>query len=93
MSNVIQFPGKGEPSFEEHITGDAHCLGCKHEWVAVIPVGVNAFECPSCHGMQGLMKGLCMTKAPQCKCGCWHFYLDPEGPYCALCGLRPSPTR
>ena len=72
-----------------HLSGDAKCLGCQHEWQAVAPVGTTELECPGC----GLWKGVyaCMT-APdtvwQCDCGNQHFYIDDEGAICARCGVR-----
>lgn len=36
-----------------HITGKAKCTACKHEWVAVAPVGTLQMECPSCELQRG----------------------------------------
>lgn len=29
-------------------TGNAECLTCGHEWLAVWPLGANDLECPNC---------------------------------------------
>ena len=34
------------------------CMDCNHKWVAVVPVGVNVFQCPKCFGMMGFMQDL-----------------------------------
>ncbi len=31
-----------------HLFGQAECLNCGHEWVAVWPEGCPALECPKC---------------------------------------------
>lgn len=38
---------------EPHWTGTCKCVGCRHEWVGVAPVGTLWLDCPSC----GLPKG------------------------------------
>lgn len=39
---------QAEADREPHLSGKARCLACKHEWVAVAPVGVVWMECPAC---------------------------------------------
>lgn len=41
---------------EPHWTGTAHCLGCKHEWQAVAPLGTMWLECPKCNLPKGCPK-------------------------------------
>lgn len=72
MSQVIPFK-RPEPH-EEHLSGEAVCIGCQYKWVAVTPVGVWQLECPSCHSMKGIFRlpigaG---TGDPEfvCECGC-----------------------
>ena len=39
------------------IRGQAHCLLCLREWIAVAPIGTPWLECPECHQMTGAIKG------------------------------------
>lgn len=88
---VVAFPKKPAP----HLCGPVRCIGCKHEWVAVSPVGVyDELECPSCGALKGVRTS---TIAPedgevwQCNCGNQLFFLTPTGaPLCANCGLRAT---
>ncbi|RQH69995.1 hypothetical protein IPC102_09495 [Pseudomonas aeruginosa] len=52
MNNIVEFPQKGE----RQATGDAICARCRHEWVAVAPVGAVQLECPACQTHHGLFK-------------------------------------
>lgn len=92
MGNVVQF----KPVFEElpHGTGEAFCLQCGAEWIAVVPAGTVNFECPQCHTEKGLMK---LPYAPpshvlvrQCNCGNQFFWITPEGHLCPNCGIYQS---
>jgi len=79
---------------QPHWTGTAYCVGCKHEWQAVAPVGSENLECPSCTLPKGVPKypfgaeegDMVLT----CDCGCealtayrrvGHFYVK-----CMSCG-------
>lgn len=77
---------------DPHRSGEARCLNCKHEWVAVAPVGVISLECPKCSTLQGMFKGVSQTEREQwqCRCGEWMFFVDEAGMYCAHCGIRPD---
>lgn len=45
---------KAREEREPHWSGECVCLGCRHEWVGVGPIGTaDHLECPSC----GLPKG------------------------------------
>lgn len=52
MSNVVDFRAAREER-EPHWQGTVKCLGCKHEWQGVAPLGTLIVDCPSC----GLPKG------------------------------------
>lgn len=74
-----------------HNAGPAKCLACKHEWVAVAPIGVDTFECPACGCFKGLYKGV--AQRPEhlhytcgCKAQSQYFHLTDLGPYCIACG-------
>lgn len=75
-----------------HREGNARCLSCKHQWVAVAPAGTTTLECPSCATFQGVYLGVAQTENAQwqCACGEFVFFIDAHGPYCAHCGIRPS---
>lgn len=56
MSNVVElFPAEDEGP---HMSGTMKCLGCKHEWVGVAPVGTSGMECPECGCGKGVWWGL-----------------------------------
>jgi hypothetical protein len=76
-----------------HLEGPAQCVGCRHEWQAVAPVGVEHLECPAC----GLHKGLWAKPVQRgeqiwrCNCGGELFRIAPHvGPYCANCGAEQT---
>lgn len=88
MSNILSF-GKIEdkPTAE----GDAKCLDCKYEWVAIIETPYDSsLECPKCKSFRG---GLTTPMAPnentivyKCNCGCNHFWVVNNGILCVGCG-------
>lgn len=60
---------------EPHSSGYRVCLGCRHEWVGVSPLGLNeGLECPSCHLPKGVTKHLYGADEGdavfRCSCGC-----------------------
>lgn len=71
-----------------HMTGPARCLDCKHEWVAVAPVGTIWMECPKC----SLIRGRFVNQVERdgdhwvCNCGNDLFYVTSDGAYCPNCG-------
>jgi phage FluMu protein Com len=70
-----------------HFSGEAHCLHCKHEWIAVAPVGTIELECPECKTMKGLLRYGCEPEtAWVCGCGCHLFMISPQGTICWKCG-------
>lgn len=88
MSNVLAFPAK--ESKQQHGSGEARCMSCGHNWIAVAPVGEVLFECPECLAVKGhylypfdFADG---TMVRECNCGCRLFFLSTEGHLCAHCG-------
>lgn len=78
-----------------HVSGKARCMGCKHEWVAVAPIGmVTDLECPSCESMKGVMRFACEPADGLkwiCNCGNDLFMLTDKGaPFCVNCGTRAT---
>lgn len=82
--------GEAEPEkHDPHTSGQARCLGCKHEWVAVAPVGTYWLQCPHCS--RNLGKYIFAFNFPDdlhwtCKCGNDLFYAMNDGYYCPNCG-------
>lgn len=70
-----------------HISGPAVCLQCGYTWSAVALVGTTELQCPECKAFKGAFEGFTIPeKVRICECGNEHFYLEPEGAMCALCG-------
>jgi phage FluMu protein Com len=90
MTNIIDFKAK-QIEYDAHLSGDARCLCCGHEWVAAAPVGVTELECPECRTMKGVYIGMTAPEVVfECTCGNQHFFIDPDGVMCAICGNRPN---
>lgn len=89
MADVIAFRRREED--EPHMRGKAMCTACGHEWEAVAPVGTLHLDCPSCDRVRGEFKHFIEPTEDQpvwkCNCGCYTFYLKPEGAMCRQCGL------
>lgn len=88
MNTIVEFKRKQEPAETPHMTGEAHCIACKHEWVGAAPVGTVWLECPECHTMKGLLRlhGERSGEHWTCACGNQLFYIMREGAYCPNCG-------
>jgi hypothetical protein len=48
-----------------HLSGDARCNGCGHEWVAVAPIGsadspFGELACPACNALKGVLVRHCI---------------------------------
>lgn len=75
----------------QHGAGQAFCLGCGHEWTAVVPTGTIQLECPSCKAHKGRWRFEFSPAEGQmvreCNCGNQLFYLTPDGHMCANCGI------
>ena len=55
MGEVIGIGKKKDDSEEMScLSGDARCIACGHEWVAVVPVGTMELECIECKTMLGM---------------------------------------
>lgn len=72
--SVIDFAA-AKAEREPHSAGVRVCLGCRHEWVGVAPLGMNdGMECPSCHLPKGVTKNLYAGEPGDltftCNCGC-----------------------
>lgn len=85
MSNVISFSREEKTP---HLTGDAKCVDCQHEWVGVAPVCTIWLECPSCFMMRGRFVNKVVKDRPHwvCNCGCDLFFATLDGFYCPNCG-------
>jgi len=57
MGDILQFqkPEKEPEEIDPHMSGFAVCIACRHEWMAVVPVGVIDLQCPSCNLPRGQM--------------------------------------
>jgi len=93
ITNVVAFDAD---RLKSHCSGIARCVGCKHEWAAVVPHEYrnNYMECPSCGDMRGryfwgyvpgpgnVGKGSALF----CECGNDLFFVLPDGhKLCANC--------
>lgn len=56
MSEVVEFkkPGRRKKPDQEWASDEAICVGCRHRWVAVSPIGTRWLECPGCGAMKGV---------------------------------------
>ena len=88
-AEIIPF-NKSEQPKEPMATGEAFCIGCSYQWLAIAPLGTVQLECPACSSMKGIWKwphkpapGMLVR---ECNCGNQLFYLTPEGHCCANCG-------
>lgn len=88
--NVIAFQPKADT-----LSGQARCARCKHEWVAVAPVGTEVLECPQCETMHGLFVNMVASNVGDltytCNCGCEALTAyKREGRFyfrCVTCGI------
>ena len=74
--------------FRPHLSGIARCLNCKHEHVAVAPVGTLWMECPECGLLRAIFKNAIQRDGVHWNCGCGYdlFHITPDGIYCPNCG-------
>ena len=90
MTNVISLDDRRLEN-SPHASGPAVCMGCGHEWQAVIPIPIPAvLECPSCGLEKGTPAGLCEPKGGMVlacgECDNQRFLVTPNGPFCEMCG-------
>lgn len=72
-----------------HLSGEAKCLSCNHEWAAVAPIGTVWLECPECGLEKGRLAGTVYRDEHHwhCNCGNELFYVTANVYYCPNCGL------
>lgn len=72
-----------------HLVGAAICIGCKHKWEAVAPIGTIDLECPSCSLPKGAFIALVADPHAHWHCNCGNdlFRLTEHRLYCAACGV------
>lgn len=90
MSDVVDLQRVREER-SPHSSGQARCLDCKHEWVAVAPIGTYWLQCPSCSLVRG--KYIFMFNFPDelhwnCNCGNDLFYMLKDCCVCPNCGEK-----
>jgi hypothetical protein len=89
MSKVIDIN-----QYKEHLSSEAICIACGHEWTCVAPVGVfDEMECPECGTMKGVMKyGVIPELYWQCNCGCYLFTISGKSNniMCWQCGMTQT---
>jgi hypothetical protein len=91
MGDVVTLAGRRDDG-GPHCSGEARCIACGHEWVAVAPVGTVHFECPACGTSRGTYKNP-VGAAPgdrvyQCTCGSENFFFklsEDDGRTLILC--------
>lgn len=84
---IIPFKREEEPD-SPYLTGNARCMSCKHEWIAVSPIGTTWLECPECHAEKGRYQYPVERDGFEWKCNCGNdlFRVTPDGYYCPNCG-------
>jgi len=86
MGDVVNIGGS-----DKSITGEAKCVQCQKEWIAVAPVGTVTLDCPDCNTMKGAFVGMtCPDEFWVCNCGNDLFFISKEGCMCANCGITPT---
>lgn len=73
-ANVVNFAEK-KIQRDDHLGGEAICVGCGHIWQAVTPIGAfEGLECPECGGSKGVLRYCVVPESTwMCACGCWLF--------------------
>jgi hypothetical protein len=75
----------------QHVKGEAVCLACLHEWVAVCQAPVDyPLECSKCGSHKGVLRHAIADldrSVYMCDCGnSILFNIHPDGIMCANCG-------
>jgi Zn finger protein HypA/HybF involved in hydrogenase expression len=85
--NVVDLAAKRAEN-TPHASGEARCLDCKYEYVAVAPLGVTWMECPKCSLMRSRFIFAHTREGPywECNCGNSLFHATKDGMYCPNCG-------
>lgn len=47
MSNVVNLADHRLRS-KAHAEGEARCVNCRHDWIAIAPAGAYMLQCPKC---------------------------------------------
>jgi hypothetical protein len=89
MNNIIKFKSKEVDT--QTASGEAFCIGCGEEWIAIAETGTLQLECPVCKTMKGKFRfEFCVAEGElvrECNCKNRLFYLTPLGHMCANCGI------
>lgn len=93
MTNIATFPNKSDSQDDcKHLSGPARCIECRHEWVAVAPVGTYELQCPQCESIKGMYIGPVDEDENvdrwQCHCGCDVFKMLRDAIMCYRCGTE-----
>ena len=85
--NVIDIESR-----KPHLSGSAHCIVCKHTWIAVAPHGCFWLKCPECEAERGVFSNhLCIPDGEErfacSECDVQCFMLGRNGAICLGCGL------
>ena len=87
MSNVISMD-----DHRPHLSGPCQCVACRHEWVAVAPVGTTVMTCPSCGEHKGGRFSMILPPGDTMDgcglCGNVFFVLKDGVLWCPNCGDR-----
>lgn len=92
MTVINLFKPRAE-SIEPTLAGPTVCMGCRHEWVAVAPVGTVTFRCPACELDKGVAAGFVLKAEEEsfhCGCGGFLFVIHRSQTMCAACGERAA---
>lgn len=96
MGEVTPFQPKTAQQDSAHLSGEARCLACKHEWAAVVETrGSEGYagdlECPACGAHRGQFKW--PFRGPEAEevwtctpCDGQLFMITREGTRCVGCG-------
>jgi hypothetical protein len=87
MAEILSL-AKAREERSPHLSGRAVCIGCKHVWQAVAPVGTVELECPACGLEKGRYAGLVETATRRWTCNCGNdlFHITTDDIYCVGCG-------
>lgn len=95
LGSVAKKPDADNP----HVAGEARCLACKHEWVAVAEAGPDGYagdlECPACGVCRGQFKwpfkGPSAEEVWTCNaCDGVLFMITRPGTRCVGCGRHQA---
>lgn len=89
MGDVVDLQKRKEDD-EPHTAGPMVCLTCRHEWIGVVPTGVQTVVCPHCETEKGVRSQYVMPSEEhpvyECHCGSWVFAVIRQGCTCVNCG-------